>query len=87
MFVGPSREAAAAILISECGANLAFHRNATPESLDRIRFAVLKLGDGDLGKLRDAVKLAQQDWRDALMAAGFGDVKAHEGWFPDGHAA
>lgn len=51
--------------------------------LERVRFAVLKLSGGDLEKLRKAVKLAQTDWRDVLMAAGFGhDVNAHKSWSP-----
>jgi hypothetical protein len=47
--------------------------------MERVRFAVLKLSGGDLEKLRKAIKLAQTDWRDLLMAAGFGhDVNVYK---------
>jgi hypothetical protein len=51
-------------------------------SPDRIRFAVLKLSQGRLEKLRDAVKLANLDFRDALMAADFGDPESYRRWIP-----
>lgn len=52
--------------------------------LERVRFAALKLSKGDLRELKKAVKLAQTDWRDLLMAAGFGnDVNAHKKWSQD----
>jgi hypothetical protein len=41
----------------------------------------LKLSEGNLDKLNRAVALAKTDWRDLLMAAGFGeDIKAHLAW-------
>ncbi len=50
---------------------------------ERFRFAALRLSNGDLRKLEQAVELAKRDWRDLLMAAGFGeDVTAHERWRP-----
>ena len=46
--------------------------------------AGLKLSGGDLSKLQAAIALAQVDWRDVLMGAGFGeDVSAHRAWRPD----
>ena len=34
-----------------------------------------------MDKLYDAIALAQTDWRDLLVAAGFGDdVQAHKDW-------
>jgi len=34
--------------------------------------------------LLEAIELAKADWRDLLMAAGFGeDVRAHEFWIPN----
>jgi hypothetical protein len=49
---------------------------------DRVRFGVLKLSHGRLQELRDAVKLANLDFRDALMAAGFGDPESYRRWIP-----
>ena len=48
---------------------------------ERIWFGVLKMSNGDSIKLLDAVVLAQADWRDLLMAAGFGDdLDSHSKW-------
>jgi hypothetical protein len=83
LFSGEERQAVANLLIHECGCNLPFCDNASPEDLERIRFAVLKLSAGDTAKLLDSIVLAQTDWRDLLMAAGFGeDVEAHSAWWP-----
>lgn len=75
---------AARLLVEECGDNLPFCERATPESAERIRYAVLKLSRGDLAECRRVVREAQIDWRDVLMAAGFGeDVSAHLNWRPE----
>ena len=88
LFVGAAREAAADLLVTQCANNLPFCETSDARSLERIRFAVLKLSNGDLAELGRAVEVAQLDWRDVLVAAGFGnDVRAHEAWFPGGHAA
>lgn len=56
-----------------------------PKSLERIRFAVLKLSQGSLAEMEWWMDQARRDWRDVLVEAGFAhDVKAHESWFPDG---
>ena len=88
LFVGAARQTAADLLITRCGTNLPFCEESDARGLERIRFAALKLSNGDLGELRRAVEIAQIDWRDVLVAAGFAhDVRAHEVWFPGGHAA
>ncbi len=87
LFSGGARRTAANLLVSRCGTNLPFLEQSDEYGLERIRFAALKVSGGDLGKLESAVQVAQQDWRDVLVAAGFADdVRAHEVWFPD-HAA
>ena len=71
------------LLVNECADNLPFYEDADPFSLERIRFAVIKLSKGDLDTLIDQIDLAQIDWRDSLMAAGFGhSVEAHKDWNP-----
>ena len=51
--------------------------------MDRIRLAAIKLSNGVYAKLVEAVSLANTDWRDLLMAAGFGyDIDAHNKWVP-----
>jgi len=87
LFDGTERTTAADLLVNQCGNNLPFNEAADARSLERIRFAALKLSNGDLAELRVAIELAQRDSRDVLVAAGFGhDLRAHEAWFP-GHSA
>ena len=77
------RPEAEKMLVEECADNLPFLEDADQIDLERFRFAALKLSEGRLDKLRSAVHLAKVDWRDLLMAAGFGeDVDAHLGWMP-----
>lgn len=83
LFVGNDRDAAAELLVTRCAANLPLWPDADERGLERIRFAALKLSWGDLGELRRAVQLAEVDWRDVLVAAGFAhDPRTHESWFP-----
>ena len=83
LFVEGDRAEAAALLAADCADNLPFYDEATSASLERVRFAALKLSGGDLAKLVDAIALAQTDWRDLLVVAGFSeDTRAHESWWP-----
>ncbi len=69
------------LLIEKAGINLPFYEKALPEDLERIQFGILKESNGDLGKLLEAINLAQLDGRDLLMNAGFAhDINAHEKW-------
>jgi hypothetical protein len=84
LFCLESRAEAETLLVERCGNNLPFHEHANAFELERIRFAALKLSQGHLSELRRAVDLANVDWRDLLMAAGFGDPTAHMLWLqPD----
>lgn len=70
------------ILVKECGNNIPFCKNHSPEQMERIRFSVLKLSEGEFQKFEKAIELAKTDWRDLFMAAGFGyDVEAHNKWY------
>lgn len=83
LFDGPARQTAAELLVAQCAGNLPLWVNTDEKGLERIRFAVLKLSGGDLAELRRAVQLAQVDWRDVLVAAGFAhSIRAHESWLP-----
>ncbi len=83
LFSGSEMQEATDLLVRDCGANLPFLEKLTPQQLERFRFAALKLSGGNLGKLVDAISLAQTDWRDLLMAAGFGhELDAHLKWEP-----
>jgi hypothetical protein len=81
---GPKRrDAARELLENECADNLPSCEKSDMLALERVRFAVLKLSAGNLEQLRREIAAAKLDWRDTLMAAGFGsDVTAHEGWHP-----
>jgi hypothetical protein len=69
------------LLEEDCGQNLPFCENSTPELLERLRFAALRIGNSNMDKLLEAVSLAKQDWRDLLMWAEFGNsLTAHEEW-------
>jgi hypothetical protein len=71
------------LLRTRCGDNLPFVESDAKGLAQRIRFAVLKLSGGDLDRLYQAVDEAAVDWRDILMAAGFGnDARAHLRWKP-----
>src|SRR5690348_16640358 len=83
LFRREEREEAARLLAEECGNNLPFLENLNEQGLERFQFAALKLSGGDLWELRSAIELAKKDWRDLLMAAGFGeDTRAHLFWIP-----
>ena len=69
------------MLETECGTEALYFRGWSPEQMERIHFAVLKLAKENSMDLDSAIQLAQLDWRDLLMSAGFGnDTKAHEIW-------
>ena len=68
-------------LEDECGNNLPSCGSLDEYGMERVRFAAIKLSKGNIQKLSKAIDEARMDWRDLLMAAGFGyDVNAHEAW-------
>ena len=67
-------------LLDSCGSNLP--GTSTEASIERIRCAALKVSRGSMGKLIEAIDLAQTDWRDLLMAADFADPDDHLNWSP-----
>jgi len=69
------------LLENDCADNLPFLEEQSPEELERFRFAVLKIGKCNIEKLKAAVDLAKQDWRDLLVVAKFANsVKDHKLW-------
>lgn len=69
------------ILENECGTEDLSCEGWSPTQMERIRCSVLKLAKENKMNLDSAVKLAQKDWRDLLIAAGFGnELNAHEKW-------
>jgi hypothetical protein len=83
IFRPEDKEKAASILMNECGTNLPHLENSTPEGLERIRFAVVKMSDGNIRDLQYMVYVAKRDWRDVLGKAGFADsFTTHLEWVP-----
>ena len=69
------------ILEQDCADNLPGCESYDAAKLERIRFAALKCAAGSLESLDKAVALARTDWRDLLMAAGFGHaLDEHARW-------
>ena len=86
-FAPAGREAAARLLVEQCGNNLPFLEREDAVSLERFRFAALRVAAGDLERLAQAIALARTDWRDLLVEAGFADdPRAHRAWFEAGAA-
>lgn len=82
LFEGSFRQRIISALVNEVGDTIPFCEQETPEGMDRIRFAVIKLIDEDWKNIDYAVKEAQIDWRDLLLAAEFGySVDEHNRWY------
>ncbi len=53
----------------------------TPESYERFCFAILKMGKASKENFLQAIELGKLDYRDLLVAAGFGNsVTVHIDW-------
>jgi len=83
LFSQEQRREVEELLKIECAENIPFCENYDKFQMERIRFSVLKLSEGKLDELVRAIELAQVDWRDLFMEAGFGhDPEAHNKWEP-----
>jgi hypothetical protein len=81
LFAGKDRDRVSVHLLRECGDNLPLVEAPYHDLAERIRFPVLKLSNGDFGRLLLETGNAAIDWRDCLVAAGFGDdTEAHLAW-------
>ena len=83
LFGDSEQRVAADILRNACGDNIAGVETAYTDLAERIRFAVLKLSKGNWAVLAQQVQGAGVDFRDVLVAAGFGEsLEAHLEWLP-----
>lgn len=81
VFTGTDREGAENI-VAECLSVSTLGR-MSDAAIERIQFAAVKVSEGCLDRLADAIHLATVDWRDLLVSAGFAnDPDAHLKWFP-----
>lgn len=73
-----AQERARVLLEQHCSIRVLGCDDWSQEQMERIWLAALKVADGDVERLAEAVRLARTDWRDLLTAAGFGDnLDAH----------
>jgi hypothetical protein len=76
------RHSVSELLRHESADNLPFMGGiADPARFDRVRMAALRLSNGNLEKLHEALALGKRDWRDLLVSAGFGQLDAHLEWY------
>lgn len=81
LFPPEEHEEVTHLLREDCCTVLPGTDNASPEFFERVHCAALKLSEGRADKLYDAIALAQTDWRDLLVSAGFAeDPLAHNDW-------
>lgn len=70
-------------LLAECGDTLPLVGVSNSALAERIRFAVIKLANGEVGQLQSWVEEAKEDWRDVLVSADFAhDPIVHLSWHP-----
>ena len=69
------------LLLTGCSTTLPGVRPGWLDLIERIQAGVLRRSGWDPAILAAQVRLARTDWRDLLMAAGFGeDLTAHARW-------
>ena len=83
VFPGADAARVEELLLQRCGDTLPLVQTSYALLAERIRFAVLKLSGGSIADLERHISNAEKDWRDVLVAAGFGNsLEAHKAWQP-----
>ncbi len=81
LFPPEERDEVTHLLQEDCTTALPLTDNASAEFFERVQCAALRLSEGRMDKLYDAIALGQTDWRDLLVVAGFAeDPQEHKGW-------
>jgi hypothetical protein len=80
LFPPSERDNARGLLVEQCATNIPNWKSA---NLNRLRCAVLKISDGDLDRLRQAIETAKIDFRDVLTAADFAGAESYKYWTPE----
>jgi hypothetical protein len=79
LFPAADRSTVHQILLEECSDKLPLVKNSN--EIERIQLGILKLSMGNVNQFLEAAHMARRDWRDVLVAAGFGnDLEAHNNW-------
>jgi hypothetical protein len=69
LFPEEDRMEAIRLLTEECDDNLPNHEGQDEYELEGTRFSVLKQSEGNIEKLRRAIREARIDWRDVILSA------------------
>jgi hypothetical protein len=84
LFAEADHGVVADLLEQQCGVNLPLTELWGEAQFERVWLAALKLSDGSVARLLDVIRDAQRDWRDVLVASGFGhSLEAHRQWAAD----
>ena len=76
LFKWADREKAKTLLLDFSGID--------PLETERLRFAALRVSDGNLAKLTEAIEMGKQDFRDLLVVARFAShPEQHQRWWPE----
>ena len=70
LFFAEQRQEVVRLLTEKCADNLPNCKDQDEYGLEDRRFQVLKLSGGNIDKLHDAIRMANEDWRDVMLAAG-----------------
>lgn len=77
LFSDNNKEEVISLLTERCGNNLPNNENEDEYELEDLRFQVLMMSDGNIEKLREAVRMANEDWRD-LDGSVVGSVRKYK---------
>ena len=70
LFSDENKEEVVRLLTEQCAENLPNCKNEDEYDLENLRFQALKLSEGNIEKLRDAIRMANEDWRELIGKAG-----------------
>ena len=70
LFFAEQRQEVVRLLTEKCADNLPNCKDQDEYGLEDRRFQVLKLSGENIDKLHDAIRMANEDWRDVMLAAG-----------------
>lgn len=86
MYPPEKQEEVTRLLVEECGHNIPpINLDEDEFAFEPLRFAALKVSNGDVDVLKKAIDLAKEDYRELLGAAGFSwSTTKHEKWLPKG---
>lgn len=83
VFDAELHEEAERILAHEVADNLYSCENKTPEEMERVRFAVIKMSEGVIERMKEWIEITKSDWNTLFVAAGFHeDYHAYKKWKP-----